>query len=193
MHRRTWWATVQEVTKNLARLSNWVRTHQSSDNNHELDSLQSASICKLRICSIWRAQHEDLSLILPQLSFYYKQLQRAVWKHVNNINPFCCILHLILYSADYVANCEIDLQSWGHPTWHSWHSVDLYFLLCVCVCMLSCCSHVCLCDPLAWSPPGSSVHRILQAGIPEGLPNPSPGFGEGVEPASLPRGGTCFS
>ena len=61
---------------------------------------------------------------------------------MNNINPFCCIFHLRLYSAEYVANCEIDLQSWGHPIWHSWHSVDLYFVLCVRVCMLSCFSHV---------------------------------------------------
>ena len=34
-------------------------------------------------------------------------------------------------------------------------------------CMLSCFSHVQLCEPLDCSPPGSSVHRILQARILE--------------------------
>ena len=35
----------------------------------------------------------------------------------------------------------------------------------MCVCVLSCFSHVWLCDPMDCSPPGSSVHEILQAWI----------------------------
>ena len=31
-----------------------------------------------------------------------------------------------------------------------------------------------LCDPMDYSPPGSSVHGILQAKILSGLPSPSP-------------------
>ena len=38
------------------------------------------------------------------------------------------------------------------------------------------CSAVCnFCDPMDCSPPGSSVHRIFQAGILELLPLPPPG------------------
>ena len=36
--------------------------------------------------------------------------------------------------------------------------------LCVCMCVLGCVS---LCNPKDYSPPDSSVHRILQARIPE--------------------------
>ena len=40
--------------------------------------------------------------------------------------------------------------------------------VCVCVCLLSCFSHVQpFCDPMDCSPPGSSVHGILQARILE--------------------------
>ena len=37
--------------------------------------------------------------------------------------------------------------------------------MCVRACMLSCFSRVQLCDPMDCSPPGSSVHGILQARI----------------------------
>ena len=43
----------------------------------------------------------------------------------------------------------------------------------LCVQVLSCV--LTLCDPMDCSPPGSSVHRILQARILEWLPLPSPG------------------
>ena len=42
----------------------------------------------------------------------------------------------------------------------------------MCVCAQSC---PILCNPMYWSPPSSSVHRILQARILEWLPSPSPG------------------
>ena len=43
-----------------------------------------------------------------------------------------------------------------------------------------------LCDPIDCSPPGSSVHGILQARIQSRLPFPPPGdlSGPGIEPAS---------
>ena len=43
-----------------------------------------------------------------------------------------------------------------------------------------------LCDAMGYSPPGSSVHRILQARIWSALPFPSPGdlLHPGVEPMS---------
>ena len=43
-----------------------------------------------------------------------------------------------------------------------------------------------LCDPLDYSPPGSSVQRNFQARIPNGLPFPSPGDlpDPGIKPGS---------
>ena len=47
-------------------------------------------------------------------------------------------------------------------------------------------SHVRLCDPMDCSPPGSSVHGILQARYWSGFPFPSPGYlsKTGIEPRS---------
>ena len=47
-------------------------------------------------------------------------------------------------------------------------------------------SHLTLCDPTDCSPPGSSVHGILQAKILSGLPFPPPGdlSHPGIEPGS---------
>ena len=45
--------------------------------------------------------------------------------------------------------------------------------MCVCVCVLSCFSSVWLCDCMDCSPPGSSVHGILQARILEWFAMPS--------------------
>ena len=51
-----------------------------------------------------------------------------------------------------------------------------------------------LCDPMDCSPPGSSVHGILQARILEWLPFPSPGDlpDPGIEPASPALAGRFF-
>ena len=48
-------------------------------------------------------------------------------------------------------------------------------ILCCCCCLFSCFSHVLPCDPMDHSPPGSSVHGILQARYWSGLPCPPPG------------------
>ena len=44
-----------------------------------------------------------------------------------------------------------------------------------------------LCNPIDYSSPGFSVHRILQARILEGLPCPPPGdlFDPGIKPSPL--------
>ena len=69
------------------------------------------------------------------------------------------------------------------------------FKLCVCVCVCVC-VHACiythtltwtLCDPMDCSPPGSSVHGILQQECSSGLPHPPPGDlpDPGIELASF--------
>ena len=66
------------------------------------------------------------------------------------------------------------------------HSADTLIKHCMCAQLLSCVQL--FCDLMDWSPPGSSVHGILQARIlkwvampppPEDLPDPEP------EPMSL--------
>ena len=61
--------------------------------------------------------------------------------------------------------------------------------VCVCVCMYAKSLQSCLtlCDPMDCSPPGSSVHGILQARILEWVAMP---FSRG---SSRPRDGTCIS
>ena len=56
-----------------------------------------------------------------------------------------------------------------------------------CVCVKSLESCLTLCDPMDYSPPGSSLHGILQARILEWLPFSSPGDlpDPGIEPVSL--------
>ena len=54
----------------------------------------------------------------------------------------------------------------------------------MCMCAQSC---PVLCDPIDYSPPGSSVHGISQERILEGLPCPPPGDlpDLGIKPVSL--------
>ena len=48
-------------------------------------------------------------------------------------------------------------------------------MLHICVCMLVAQLCLTLCDPIDYSLPGSSVHRILQARVVEWVAIPSPG------------------
>ena len=52
-----------------------------------------------------------------------------------------------------------------------------------------------VCDPMDCSPPGSSIHGILQARILEGLPFPSPGNlpVPGIKPISPALAGGFFT
>ena len=60
--------------------------------------------------------------------------------------------------------------------WMTRYTKDINFSqIHVAVCMLSCFSHVQLCDPIQFSPPGSSIHGILLARILEWVPFPTPG------------------
>ena len=56
--------------------------------------------------------------------------------------------------------------------------------MCLCLVAQSCPT---FCDPVDYSPPGSSVHGIFQAGILEWIAIPTPGnlCDPGIEPASL--------
>lgn len=83
-----------------------------SGNQHKLDSPPSGSNYKLRICSIWTTPHGDLSLSLPPKlpSFYYKQVaSKSYYKVCEQYKSILFILHLRLYSAEYIADHEIDL------------------------------------------------------------------------------------
>ena len=60
------------------------------------------------------------------------------------------------------------LQSMGSQrVGHNWVTKQQQFYLCVLACVLSHFCHVWLCDPMDCSPPGSSVHGILQTRILE--------------------------
>ena len=52
-----------------------------------------------------------------------------------------------------------------------------------------------LCNPLDWSPPGSSIHGIFQARIQNGLPFPPPGDlpDPGIKPTSFALQGSYIS
>ena len=65
--------------------------------------------------------------------------------------------------------------SWIPPEMRIWHGsgglcVRVRVCACVCVCVCACTqSRPAVCDPVDCSPPGSSVHGILQARILEGV------------------------
>ena len=90
----------------------------------------------------------------------------------------------------------------SHPTLLGHHSTELsspvlyrsftpatyltYGSVCACTCAQSLQSHLTLCDPVDCSPPGYSIHGILQEGYWRGFPCPPPGdlSDPGVEPTS---------
>ena len=69
---------------------------------------------------------------------------------------------------------------------------DEFGTICACKSLQSCPS---LCNPMDCSPPGSSVHGILQAEYWDGLPHPSPGDppNPGIEPTSPALAGGFFT
>ena len=60
-------------------------------------------------------------------------------------------------------------------TLHSlnWSSLTVVYFVCACVCVQSLQSCLTLCNPMDYSPPGSSAHGILQARILEWIAMPS--------------------
>ena len=70
------------------------------------------------------------------------------------MNPICCVFHVLKYIfiLHLLEPCNIDQH---------------ILLLCVCVLVAQSCPT--LWDPMGYSPPGSSVHGIFQARIPEWL------------------------
>ena len=78
-------------------------------------------------------------------------------------------------------------ESWGHYA----KEKTKY---CVCMCAKSFQSCLSLCDPMNCSPPGSSVHQILQARILEWVACPPPGDlpDPEIKPESLTSPGWIF-
>ena len=74
---------------------------------------------------------------------------------------------VMLPLATLLVNLNHQIQAPWHLglqlSWSWWWCMQVY----MCLCMLSRLSRVWLCDPMDCSPPGSSVHGILQARILE--------------------------
>ena len=68
-----------------------------------------------------------------------------------------------------------------------WDFHTVFFILAHCACMKSLQSRLILCDPMDYSPPGFSVHGILQVNILEWVAMPS------SRGSSWPRDRTCVS
>ena len=94
-----------------------------------------------------------------------------------------CLLHLwLLWNTDCIP-CVVQYILVAY-----FMSNNLYLLiLCACMCAKSLQSCLTLWNSMDCSPPGSSVHRILQAKYWSGLPPPPPGdlLNPGIEPESL--------
>ena len=100
------------------------------------------------------------------------------WSHTSvSISLFSVITCDALIPTDCGVVLPESLAGTLNYSWCIW-------IHCVSAWLLSCLT---LCDPTDCSPPGSSVHGILQARICTGLPCPSPGDlpDPGIEPASL--------
>ena len=62
--------------------------------------------------------------------------------------------------------CKL-IQSWWKRVWRSFKKKKKLGIKPPCVCLLSCFSCIQLCNPMDYSPPGSSVHGISQARVLE--------------------------
>ena len=130
----------------------------------------------LRLSVIFGA---DYSIFLES---YVKKLLKQFLKNIPwSVFPICHILVPI--------NCNL------------FDSLSFSFLgVCVCVCMCMCCCLVAesfstLCDPMDCSPPGSSVHGILQTRILErvAISFSRDSSDPGMEPLSPALAGRCFA
>ena len=94
------------------------------------------------------------------------------------------IISLRFEIKNVTKNTGNNIWRWGwhqyfYPYWNIWtmncllHSYTDYLCVCVCVCVRSLESCPTLCDRMDSSPPGSSVHGILQARILEWVAMPT--------------------
>ena len=94
-----------------------------------------------------------------------------------------------LYQLVLSENLELYMAFCRSFSSNTFYTSFLIHLLIVpaCVCAKSLQSCLMLYDPMDHSPPGSSIHRILQARIPEWVASPSPGDlpNPGIKPTSL--------
>ena len=120
----------------------------------------------------------------------YSLTVRCVWARIP-VAPFSpqISLYFILSSLQKGVIRHI----WGLELRRTEHVVDRgSYILCACVCA-QLLSHVWLCNSMDCSPPGSSVHGILQARIWSGLPFTTPRDlpQPGIEP--MPLGSPAFA
>ena len=111
------------------------------------------------------------------------------WTIILHLSHPYCLTHMVVARKKWINTCKHLEQflGWGrssinigdHHYWlyHSYYDYKwcCYYLNTIIslLCVLSHFSHVCLCNPMDCSPPGSSVHRILQARILEWVAMPS--------------------
>ena len=122
------------------------------------------------------------SVQLSGALLYLLVILGLLWFYPDDPTPLCpSLFSLITCDALVPTDCGVVLpESLAGTLNYSWSM----WIHCVSARLLSCLT---LCDPTDCSPPGSSVHGILQARICTGLPCPSPGDlpDPGIEPASL--------
>ena len=123
-------------------------------------------------CPLPRAAHTECQSLIP----FQEQISR-----------FTALLFL-----SYLSHCEtIDLLSpasaWIKPLGTPAFKEPFFFILHECVHVKSLQSCLTLCDPMDHSPPGSSVHEIIQARILEWVATPF------SRASSWPRDQTCAS
>ena len=108
--------------------------------------------------------------------------QRVSWRTGTILGTQCwSLLSAFGYSKE-ASDCNYDDVPWPMLLFGAWAIISSLSLL-PCLRVYSCLT---LCDPLDSSPPGSSVHGVLQARILKQVAFPSPGdlLDPGTEPTS---------
>ena len=127
-------------------------------------------------CSSWDGKESDTTERLNSTEFNTcppcSSLPDPQPLRSTDIFTVCMVLHLP--ACHRVESCSMQPFQIG------------LFHVCVCVFCLATQVFLTLCDPTDCSPPGSSVHGILQQEYCSGLPFPSPGdlSDPGMEPRS---------
>ena len=105
----------------------------------------------------WLAGSKKLHLTLVVLSVKWSNSLYSFNRTVH-----CCVWVCVVY------NWQVPWMQWApkHPAHSSSWEDRLSFKVCMCVCSVTQ-SCLTLCNPIDCSPPGSSVHKIVQARILE--------------------------